>query len=262
MPLLKRFYTDPYLHIRSFALHLVFSVALVSALFAVRPPEFYGYHWAWWHPLLILPGIYIGGISAVFMHNATHGSFRPKWLNKLAGELAGLHQLWGFVGWKLIHLMHHHYSDDLRYDPHPPADYSFPQFMKHMFLKSSLKITERYRDHYGETPRTVWLHRVLKPVFLTMAACNLVFWLLLLGPAGFLWFYVPSYAFNHWLFSHINYYSHPKDEAGTTYAVNRNDTPYHWLANLLWFGIYFHGNHHRKPLMFNPGKMAENQPVA
>lgn len=260
MPLLKRFYQDPYLHIRSFALHFLASALLCALLYNIRPPEFFSYSFAWWHPLLILPAIYIGGLSAVFIHNACHGSFKPRWMNVVAGEVAGMHQLWGFMGWKLIHLMHHHYSDDLRYDPHPPADYTFMQFMKHMFLKSSQKVTERYREHYGETKRTIILHRILKPVFLSMAACNVLFWFLLLGPTLFLWLYVPSYLFNHWIFSHVNYYSHPKDETGKTYAVNRDDTLYTKLGNVLWFGLYYHGNHHRKPLLFNPKKMVENPP--
>jgi stearoyl-CoA desaturase (delta-9 desaturase) len=260
MPLLKRFYQDPYLHIRSFSLHLLASAALCALLYSVRTPEFFSYAFAWWHPLLILPAIYVGGLSAVFIHNACHGSFKPRWMNVVAGEVAGVHQLWGFMGWKLIHLMHHHYSDDLRYDPHPPADYTFAQFMKHMFLKSSQKVTERYREHYGETKRTIILHRILKPVFLAMAACNALLWFLLLGPVGFVWFYLPSYAFNHWIFSHVNYYSHPKDENGKTYAVNRDDTLYHKIGNFLWFGLYYHGNHHRKPLLFNPKKVPARAP--
>lgn len=260
MPLLKRFYQDPYLHIRSFTLHFLLSAALVAALIAVRPASFYTFSFAWWHPLLIIPAIYVGGLSVVFIHNACHGSFRPKWLNVVAGELAGFHQLWGFMGWKLIHLMHHHYSDDKDLDPHPPADYTFWQFMKHMFLKSSLKVTERYREHYGETQRTVWLHRILKPVFMGMVACRLAAWFLLLGPVGFLWFYVPSYLFNHWLFTDVNYYSHPKDEHGNTAAINRDETAFQKMVNILWFGLYYHGNHHRKPLLFNPKYMPERKP--
>src|SRR5687768_1863835 len=45
--------------------------------------------------LLILFSIYVGGLSSVFIHNANHKSFRPLWLNRFAGELAGFHQLYG-----------------------------------------------------------------------------------------------------------------------------------------------------------------------
>jgi len=256
MSLIKRFYTDRYLHIRSFSVNLLVSAALCVAAYAIHSADFYTFHFAWWELALVPPGVYAGGISAVFIHNATHGSFPSRASNWLGGQLAGLHQLWGFMGWKLIHLVHHHYSDDAEHDPHPPKNLTFRQFTQIMFLYSSKKITERYRAHWGVSPRTKWLHRTLLFVFLGLAACNLLFWYLLLGPAGFLFFYVPSYVANHLLFAHINYYAHPKDpQTGVTRPGNLDHNLYYRMANALWFGIYYHGNHHRKPLLFNPKKM-------
>jgi len=256
MSLIKRFYTDRYLHIRSFSVNLLVSAALCVTAYKIHSPGFYAFHFGWWQLALIPLGIYVGGISAVFIHNATHGSFPSRPLNWLAGQLAGLHQLWGFMGWKLIHLVYHHYSDDAEHDTHPPKDLTFRQFAKSMFLYSSKKITERYREHWGISARTHLLHRSLLIVFLGMTACNALFWYLMLGPAGFLFFYVPSYAANHLLFCHINYYAHPKDDAtGATRPGNLDHNLYYQLANALWFGIYYHGNHHRKPLLFNPKYM-------
>lgn len=255
MTLMRKFYTDPYLHIRSFSLHLAATVAGCAALLALHAPAFYHYTFSAWHPLLVPLGIYMGGLSAVFIHNATHDSFRPRWLNAVCGELAGVHQLWGFLGWKLIHLVHHHYSDDEAMDPHPPKDLSYWQFTRIMFLHSSAKISERYREHWGMTPRTLRLQKSIGAVLAALAAFNLLFWFLLLGPAGFVWFYLPSYVTNHLLFSHINYYAHPKEEDGATAPGNLNGNLYYKLANAFWFGIYFHGNHHRRPQLFNPRKM-------
>src|SRR5690242_13874445 len=101
MSLMKRFYTDPYLHIRSFTVNFILSAALCAALYTWHDPSFYTLHLEWWHLALVPLGIYIGGISAVFIHNASHGSFPSPLLNWIGGQLAGLHQLWGFFGWKL-----------------------------------------------------------------------------------------------------------------------------------------------------------------
>jgi fatty acid desaturase len=255
MSLMKRFYTDRYLHIRSFSAHLAASSALCAGAFALHAPGFYDFEFAPWQLVLVPLGVYIGGVSAVFMHNASHGSFPGKALNWLCGQAAGLHQLWGFMGWKLIHLIHHHYSDDAAMDTHPPKGLSFWQFTRQMFVYSSAKVSERYREHWGTGLRTRVLHKALLVVFLAMAAVNLLFWYALLGPVGFAFFYVPSYAANHLLFAHINYYAHPADEDGQTAPGNMDDTLYYKVANALWFGIYYHGNHHRKPMLFNPKYM-------
>jgi stearoyl-CoA desaturase (delta-9 desaturase) len=255
MSLVKRFYTDRYLHIRTFSVNLLVSVALCVAAYSVHSPEFYQFHFAPWHLALIPLGIYAGGVSAVFIHNASHGSFPTRPLNWMAGQLAGMHQLWGFMGWKLIHLVHHQYSDDAHFDTHPPKGMTFWQFSRNMFLYSSKKISERYREHWGMSVRTKWLHRNLLFIFMGMAAANLLFWYFLMGPAGFWFCYVPSYVTNHLLFCHINYYAHPKDEAGATAPGNLDHNLYYNLANALWSGIYYHGNHHRRPLLFNPKKM-------
>ncbi|MDE3060106.1 MAG: fatty acid desaturase [Pseudomonadota bacterium] len=260
MSLMKRFYNDRYLHIRSFTISLVVGALLCVAAYRLHSPDFYRFHFAAWQLLLIPLGIYAGGLSAVFIHNATHDSFPTPWLNWLGGQLAGLQQLWGFMGWKLIHLVHHQYSDHTTMDPHAPLNDNFAQFIKRMFMESSAKITERYRAHWGMGMRTHVLHKALLVVFLGMVACNLLFWYLALGPAGFVFFYIPSYIANHLLFAHINYYCHPKDPAtGETAPANLTEHWYYKLANFFWFGIYYHANHHRRPMLFNPRKMTDSR---
>ena len=260
LSLMKRFYVDRYLHIRSFTLNFFVSAALCVAAYSIHSHEFYQFHFALWHLALVPLGIYLGGVSAVFIHNATHNSFSSPRLNEFCGQLSGLHQLWGFMGWKLIHLLHHQYSDNLAMDPHAPGDRTFWQFARIMFLKSSAKVSERYREHWGSDLRTKILHKSVLVVFLGLVALNTLFWYLLLGPVGFLWFYIPSYIANHLLFVDINYSAHPKDpESGETKPANLDDTLYHKVANALWFGIYYHNNHHRKPLLFNPKYMPASQ---
>jgi len=256
MPLIKRFYADRFLHIRSFSIDLIVSIGLCALAYNFHASEFYRFIPQWWHLLLIPLGIYAGGISAVWIHNATHGSFANRHVNALCGYIAGIHQMWGFMGWKFIHLLHHMYSDNVEHDTHPPKGLTFWQFGKRMFVYSSACVSKRYREHWGDTPATQFLQRANLTVFFAMAATNLLFWYLLLGPAGFLFFYVPSYIANHLIFIDINYTAHPADPAtGETAAANLNHNAYYKIANALWFGIYFHGNHHRKPLLFNPRYM-------
>lgn len=258
-PLMKRFYQDRYLHIRSFSFHTLVALALCAALYSWHSPEFYEFSFQPWHLALIPLGLYFGGLSAVWMHNASHGSFKSRFINELCGYVSGIHQLWGYMGWKLIHLVHHHYSDVPDMDPHAPGNMSFWQFARVMFIKSSARISERYREHWGNTAQTRLLQSIVLVIFGAMAAANLMVCYLLLGPAGFVFFYIPSMISNHLLYVDINFSAHPKDEAGQTAAANFNDTLYHKLANLMWFGIYFHGNHHRKPHLFNPRYMPVSQ---
>lgn len=263
MSLMKRFYIDRYLHIRSFSLNLCVSATLCYVLYQYHTPEFYSFRFAPWHLALVPLGIYLGGISAVFIHNASHNSFPNRWLNEACGHLAGMHQLWGFMGWKLIHLVHHHYSDNPDMDPHPPKNLTFWQFGRTMFLHSSAKISERYREHWGKGLLTRCLHRGVLAIFIALAVFNTLFWYLLLGPALFLFFYVPSYVANHLLFIDINYSAHPKDpETGSTQAANLDHTLYHRIANALWSGIYYHANHHRKPRLYNPKTMQAGRRMA
>jgi fatty acid desaturase len=254
---IKRFYQDRFYHIRSFALHLAVAACVCALLYSLRDADFYRFDFAWWQPLVYLPlGIYFGGLSAVFIHNATHNSFPNRFLNELGGQIAGVHQLWGFLGWKIIHLIHHNYSDKGEMDPHPPKGLSFGRFLAIMFLRSSRTVTQRYREHWGSGFITQALHLGVLVTFLGMSIAYLAFWFLLLGPEAFVLGYIPSLAFNHWFFAHINYYCHPLDDAtDETAAANLNHNWYYHLANRLWFGIYYHGNHHRKPNLFNPSKL-------
>ncbi len=253
---LKHFYSDPYLHIRSFAYNLCIALAACAVAYALHSAEFYYFAPHWWHLALVPLGIYVGGLSAVFIHNASHGSFPYAWMDRLFGQIAGMHQLWGFFGWKFIHMLHHQYSDRDGLDPHPPKGKTFWQFTRDMFLKSSFQVTKRYREHWGMSRRTQLLRMGVYMSFLSMVAAHLVFWYLLLGPVGFVFFFVPSYVANHLLFADINYRAHPADpDTGDTRPANMNDDLYYKIANALWFGIYFHGNHHRRPTLFNPRHM-------
>ena len=44
-------------------------------------------------------------------------------------------------------------------------------------------------------------------------------------------------------------------QTGDTEPANLSHNLYYKITDALWFGIYFHGNHHRRPLLFNPRHM-------
>lgn len=253
---LKKFYADPYYQIRSFTVYAIAGLLLCIGLVWLRTPEFYRFDFSWWHLALIPLGVYAGGLSAVWIHNATHQSFPNRLLNEICGRIAGIHQLWGYKGWKLIHLVHHQYSDHVEHDPHPTKNRVFSEYFRTMFARSSLTLSRRYREHFGDTPRTRLLQTLTVGLFFIKAATLIAFWYLLLGPAGFVFGYIPSLAWNHYMFAHINYYCHPEEETGETAATNLNHNWYYRIANVIWHGIYFHGNHHKKPMLFNPRKLA------
>ncbi len=253
---LKSFYQDPYLHIRSFVINLLFSAMLCWLAYSFHSPDFYSFSLQGWELLLIPLGIYAGGISAVAIHNASHGSFPAPWLNRLCGHIAGMHQLWGYFGWKFIHMLHHQYSDRDGADPHPPKGLSFAAFTRRMFWDSSAQVTKRYREHWGMTRRTAALRMCVYISFTAMAAVNALFWYLLLGTEGFVFFYLPSYVFNYVFFAHINYYAHPEtSQDGRTAPANFMNGWYYKAANWFFFGIYYHENHHRDPTLFNPSRL-------
>lgn len=254
---LKQFYQDPYLHIRSFSISAVVVGVLCVALYSIHSPDFYTLSFQWWHVAMLPVSLYIAGMSAVWMHNASHGSFKNPWLNALCGRLAGMHQLWGFSGWKIIHMIHHQYSDMGDADPHNPKGKSFMAFTKDMFVGSSRCITKRYRQHWGETARTRMLQNFVYISFLAMVVAHVTFFFLLLGPELFLVLYIPSLVANHFFYAHINYYAHPLNDEGDPRPGNMNSNLYYKICNALFFGIYYHGNHHRNPSYFNPKYVPE-----
>jgi stearoyl-CoA desaturase (delta-9 desaturase) len=253
---LKKFYADPYYQIRSFAGNAALATLACIALYSLRDASFFSWNFTAIHLLYIPLGIFLGGLSCVYIHNATHQSFANKWLNDACGYLAGLHQLWGYRGWKIIHLIHHQYSDNVAFDPHPTKGERFWPYTRKMFVRSSITISKRYAEQWRDRPNTRLLQAAGLVAFLAQTVSFLAFWFLLLGPVGFVLGYIPSLMWNHIMFAHINFFCHPLNESTQeTAAANLNHKLYYKVANVLWHGIYFHGNHHKKPNLFNPRKM-------
>lgn len=259
MSLVKKFYSDRFFHIRQLLGSIAVTALACAALLKLRPYDFHRLDFSLWYLLLMPLGFWVGGMSVIFIHNATHDSFPGKWLNRFCGHLSGMHQLWGFTGWKLIHVFHHMYTDNADLDIHSPKGMTFGQYVRKMIYFPSQIISRKYYEHWGNTPKSHMIRKFSFLLFVILLLSNLTFWYLLLGPAGMIFFYIPSYVGAYFLFAHLNYYGHPVDaNTGETHPVNLDHGLYFRLANRCWVGIYYHLNHHKKPALFNPMRMPES----
>jgi stearoyl-CoA desaturase (delta-9 desaturase) len=155
--------------------------------------------------------------------------------------------------------VHHQYVDIDAMDPHKHSDVTFWRYVMVMAPRSNAKIRERYRDHWGTGQRTRFLQSqgFINSVSMALVAGNLLLWYMLFGPAGFIFFYIPSFIATYMLVADINYSTHPKNPATSeTRPVNLDHNLYHKICNAILSGVYYHANHHRRPFLFNPKKMS------
>lgn len=203
--------------------------------------------------LLLVPlGILVGTVSAALMHNAAHDNFRPKWSNRLWGELCGLFQLTSFAGWSISHTIHHGAPDHPEKDAHPPGDLSFFKYANAMGLQMKDNLTNKYFAIFGrdQTTETIWRNIIrLAPV---LRYLRVLLALLLCGPVGFVFLYVPFKIANALIYVDFNYRTHRPTADGGYEVLNLDHTVWFKLLNAISFGSYFHRNHHRRPHVFNP----------
>lgn len=193
--------------------------------------------------------------ATAILHNAAHGNFKPRWLNRPVGEVFGLFQLVGFPDWVVVHVIHHSHPDDPERDPHPPLDLSFPKFLDGMRASILRVLLKEYFDLHGQSEET-------KRSILTLALSSkleqiakIVFCYAVLGPQAFAFFFAPSIAMKMVHYAWFNYATHQPREREVE-IVNRDDGWYR-LTNALSFGLYYHRNHHKNPKLFNPSKMKD-----
>lgn len=284
--MLKQFRSDKYFFLKYYLINLAFySVACTLLIIAKNPfsgdfgwlwllllvpivlPDFFvivvggllsvscflyleTFHWwyLWGLPL----GAYLGVQSGTLMHNASHGNLRPKWINRICGELCGLHQLPGVLGWWVTHKIHHQYPDDPKNDPHPPLALSFWGFVRNMKGTMRTVMTNNYFDQWGENTETkrIWamvdltlpLNRFLRALFL----------FLLFGPALFVFLWIPSYLVNVLFYAHLNYATHRINNRGDFEVLDLDHNRFYRFMNLVGQGCYYHKTHHWRPTTINP----------
>ena len=209
----------------------------------------------WGLAILSIAAVYLGHLSAVFIHNAAHLNFRPLWLNTVIGEVCALQQLSaGLVVWRFFHAQHHAFPDDPERDPHPPKGYTFWQFIDVARLLIARRLAGLYLKNWGDTADTRKRWKQQNLLLLASRFTKTLFIFSLLGPKYFVLAFLPSYISNVLCLAAFNYFTHQEDLDGSVGARNLAGSPYFDFCNRFLFGVYYHRNHHLNPRAFNPMK--------
>lgn len=203
-------------------------------------------------PVLLLPiGLIIAVQIPVLIHNTVHRNLRPKILNFIVGELAGFYVLLSMASFELNHVMHHAHADsDL--DPHNPYKRNFFGFFFANNFGGTRVVLAKYLQYHGDTFANRRLFDLMVVLHFINVPLRIAFWVLLLGPSFFITFFVPSYIFHMFVFSHINYITHETKENGETFVYNMDSNLYYRFVNFFGSGVYYHKNHHEHPNHYNP----------
>lgn len=237
-----------------------FSLIFLSSIYYVVL-FYFTPHTSYSHNLILLIplGLYCGTLSAAIMHNSSHNSIYPKWTNRIWGEFCGILQISGFAGWYVAHMLHHGNPDHPEKDPHPPGELTFIQFANSMGTMMKKALTDKFFYQMGDTnlTRQIWLWvAILSPVNRFL---RVFFILLLLGPSGFIFFYVPFKLANTLIYADFNYRTHRPQDSGGYEIININHNGWYKFLNMISCGSYFHKNHHKSPTLFNPKNMATKE---
>jgi Fatty acid desaturase len=234
-------------------LRTIMATAVGYALLAYLRIDVSGWQISVLPPVGVMTGLY----SAATMHMCVHRVLFPRWINTVMGELCALQQILGYPGWGISHLLHHKHPDDPQLDPHPPANSSFWSYADRMKYSIVACLDRAYYSQFGNSTRTILIWRITKLLLVLNRALRALFWLVLLGPAAFVLFFLPSFVVQIAFYSHFNWATHRPLGEGRYGIFNRNDGLYYHLMNKLLWGIYYHANHHRSPARIDPRRGAD-----
>ena len=210
-----------------------------------------------WEWMLLVPlGIASSMYSFGSLHNASHGNYSSRWLNKLMGEIMGFHQIWGYEGWKWLHIFHHRHTDTPQ-DPHAPK--KGDKFLGYCraYIKASIEYLIIVRmDILTKRGYEGWKAVMAKQSFSWSIRFSMAFRLLaiwMVSPSFFVWFLIPSQISQILITSYINYYGHQylgDDERST--AMDLHGALLSDTFNFLGHNSCYHGSHHSNPNVFDP----------
>lgn len=210
-----------------------------------------------WVLLLVPAGIVCGTMAAAVAHNAAHGTCRPRALNNLWGEFAGLLQLTGFRAWAVTHILHHASPDHPERDAHPPGHLGFLAYVNGMNVQAKANYMQKHFEVFGKTPQAERRFALLLPLLPLLRYLRALLLMLVLGPVGFALFYLPLYIADTTMFMDVNHRTHRPTADGGFEVLNLNHNAWFRLLNAISFGSYFHKNHHRNPHVFDPRKLRQ-----
>jgi stearoyl-CoA desaturase (delta-9 desaturase) len=234
------------------SIHLVFAATTIATLHAIgyRAPvsEF-----ELWQLVLLLPATYLMIMTHVFIHNASHGNF-PKSINRVVGEICGVIVLSKFASWEIVHRRHHRHSDDPRFDPHPATRRYWP-YVFATLINVEKQLQAQYFEIHGDTPATR-RYELFRSFFSFVSGLSLVaMWFTVLGAPIFFVVYLPAFVLAALFVIFFNWAGHNAHTATGEIEPTNLDTGIFWLLNRVFFGIFYHGNHHKMSMLFNPMKM-------
>lgn len=234
----------------------VAGLAVVLATWALAGPP----HWVTeWHGSLwaVVPlACYTHVLCTVFVHNAAHANF-PRLINRVVGELCGLVLVTRFMAWELNHRRHHIHADVPGKDPHPTQP-SFLRFSVALAVEAQRHLHQSFFELHGDTPDNRRLERRRSYLGIVANLLVVAFWYQLLGPVGFLAFFLPASVVGYLGTLHFVWSGHDPHNASGEHSPIDQDHGLYWIGNRLLFGIYKHATHHRFPRVFNP--MSAPQP--
>ena len=185
-----------------------------------------------------------------YVHNAAHGNF-PRAVNRAVGELCGALVVTRFASWEIVHQRHHRYSDDPARDPHP-VQRSYWRYALFTVLNVEKQLQQCFYDLHGDTRANHAFERRRAWVSYLCNVALLALWCRVLGPWAFFALFVPANVVAALHVIHFNWSTHDAAAPEGQHRPINLDHGYFRVGNLLWHGIYFHANHHRRTNAFNP----------
>jgi fatty acid desaturase len=247
-----QFKRSPRFYVIYDAIYLTGALALILALHAIgyRAPVT---ELAWWQ-LGVLPfATYFVIMTHVFIHNASHGNF-PKAINRVVGEICGIVVLTKFASWEIVHRRHHRYSDDPARDPHPAARHYW-RYAWDTLINVEKQLQQQYFEVHGDTPEAHAYERWRSRLSFLSGVVMAVAWFTVLGAPLFFVVYLPAFVMAGLFVVFFNWAGHNAHTASETIEPTNLDHGIFWILNRMFFGIFYHGNHHKMAMLFNPMKM-------
>ncbi len=245
---------DPLFYFKYDSAYLALWIGVVGALLAADVQPMFG---AWRvEYLLALPVVlYLHILANVCIHNACHGNF-PRVINRVVGELLGVLVLTRYASWEIVHTRHHKYSDDVEKDPHYVIP-NFWRFVGMIAVNVEVQLQNMAYDQFGDTPVNRQREKYRSLLSFVTVLPLLAIYYMLLGPGLFFFIFLPVQAIGWVHVAHFNWVTHNAlDPSGDYHPVNIDHGVY-WIGNRIWFGLYMHGNHHKRANIFNPLKMEQ-----
>lgn len=249
-----QFKRDPHYYVKHDTVFVVLALAGVALLHLAgwSPPT----EWlAPWHLAVFPVALYLTIMAHVFVHCASHQAWgrgtAGKVLNRVVGELCGAWVLTKFASWEIVHRRHHRYSDDPARDPHP-AERGYWSYAKNTLGNVEKQLQQEYFDVHGDTPERRRYEKFRSVYSFVSGLCLVFFWEQLFGLPLFVELVLPSWLLAGLFVIHFNWVGHNAHDPSKKIEPADLDHGWFWIGNRIFFGIYFHGSHHRMAMVFNP----------